>query len=174
MATIPATKLATQTVAFYSHRPEKYGEVEAYRHCFSNFSPHPVVYEGKKYQTSEHAFQAAKMEKEEDRDAVAACGSAMDAAKLGRSRKMRSDWEQVKISIMETIVENKFRQNPECSDALKKTGGAYIEERTKNDSTWGSGSDEEGGTGKNMLGKVLMNVRQRMFGIPVVVIPIAK
>lgn len=40
-------------IYFYHKHQPYYG--------FTNFSPHPVVYSGKKYPTSEHLFQALKV-----------------------------------------------------------------------------------------------------------------
>ena len=53
----------------------------------------------------------------------------------------------------------KFSQSVYCQDALLSTGEAPFEERTKNDSYWGSGSDDPNGPGKNMLGKLLVEIR---------------
>ncbi len=40
-------------ILFYSVRESPYG-------CFSNFSPHPFEFDGKRWPTSEHYFQAQK------------------------------------------------------------------------------------------------------------------
>ena len=48
---------------------------------------------------------------------------------------------------------------PEIADVLLGTHDAEIVEHTKSDSYWGDGGD---GSGKNMLGKILMDVRERL------------
>lgn len=149
-------------IDFYSHRQEKYKVGDEYRRHFSNFSEDPVLYNGILYKTSEHAFQAQKAVKVSDVKYIAEAPTAMEAAKRGRDRslEMRKDWDACKVLIMWRVLLCKFTQHSECANALLSTGNAYIEERTKNDSYWGTGSDEDGGTGKNMLGKLLMGVRK--------------
>ena len=62
--------------------------------CFSNFSPHPIVLEGKAWPTSEHHFKAQKLAGNPDEEEVRLANSPMVAAYIGRSRKrpLRSDW----------------------------------------------------------------------------------
>ena len=85
----------------------------------------------------------------------------MKAAKLGRSRELplRLDWEQVKDSIMRKAVLAKFSQNEEIKKLLLSTGKEIIIEKTFNDYYWGCGKD---GSGKNMLGIILMEVREKL------------
>jgi len=54
---------------------------------------------------------------------------------------------------------HKFTQHQELKKRLLATGTARLVEHTENDSYWGDGGD---GSGKNMLGKILMDVRQRL------------
>ena len=51
----------------------------------------------------------------------------------------------------------KFSQNQSIRQKLKKTGSADLYEHTTNDSYWGDGGQHH--TGKNMLGVLLMYVR---------------
>ena len=87
--------------------------------------------------------------------------SPMDAALEGRNRHnpLRKDWEDVKDDIMRYAVREKFRQNTVIMEDLLETGDSIIIEHTKNDSYWADGGD---GTGKNMLGKILMEVRAEL------------
>ena len=82
----------------------------------------------------------------------------MDAALEGRNRQnpLRKDWEDVKDDIMRYAVREKFRQNPEILEKLIATSDAELFEHTKNDHYWADGGD---GSGKNMLGKILMETR---------------
>ena len=82
----------------------------------------------------------------------------MDATLEGRNRQnpLRKDWEDVKDDIMRYAVREKFRQNPEILEKLIATSGAELFEHTKNDHYWADGGD---GSGKNMLGKILMETR---------------
>lgn len=74
--------------------------------------------------------------------------------KIGISQ--RADWEKVKDDVMRNVVRIKFKQNPELAQKLLATGSSVLVEHTKNDKYWGDGGD---GTGKNMLGKILMEIR---------------
>ena len=96
-----------------------------------------------------------------DEEEVRLAKSPMIAARMGRSRKrpLRRDWESVKDSLMHEAVLAKFSQHPELREILLGTGEAKLVEHTANDSYWGDGGD---GTGKNMLGMILMRVREEL------------
>ena len=85
----------------------------------------------------------------------------MIAARMGRSRSvaLRSDWESVKDGVMRKAVLEKFRQHEDLREILVSTGSAKIIEHTENDSYWGNGGD---GSGKNMLGRILMETREQL------------
>lgn len=125
----------------------------------SNFHPWPVEYQGITYPTNEHAFQAAKTHDYIERTVIARLSSPREAKAYGRKVELRSDWEDVKVSIMETICENKFRSNPDFAQKLIDTGDAYIEESNRHgDTYWGTVN----GVGRNELGLALMRVRMRL------------
>lgn len=145
-------------MAIYFYRVnEKYG-------CFSNFSQYAFELDGKEWMTSEHYFQAQKFYCTEYEDIIRLLDSPMKAAEMGRNRKLplREDWEQMKNGIMRKAVYAKFIQNKEIGDILLSTGREIIIENTNNDYYWGCGKD---GGGKNMLGKILMEVREKLLYI---------
>ena len=84
----------------------------------SNFYPAKVTYEGIEYATSEHAYQAAKTLDIFQRHNVAAQPTPAAAKKYGKAVSMRSDWDDVKVGIMEEIVYLKFTQNENLMDML--------------------------------------------------------
>jgi N-glycosidase YbiA len=129
--------------------------------CFSNFSPHPVKLKGKVWPTSEHYFQAQKFVGTAHEEEIRRVKSPMIAARMGRDRKrpLRHDWESVKDEIMFEAVRAKFTQHEELRKILSATGDAEIIEHTGKDSYWGDGGD---GSGRNMLGKTLMLVREEL------------
>lgn len=69
----------------------------------------------------------------------------------------RSDWDHVKYSIALKVLKAKFRQNPKLGELLDSTQNAKLVEHTTRDRWWGDGGD---GSGENMLGKLLMAVRE--------------
>lgn len=85
----------------------------------------------------------------------------MIAARMGRDRKkpLRKDWESVKVDAMRRAVLAKFTQHAELREELLATGDAKIVEHTDRDDYWGDGGD---GSGKNMLGRILMEVREAL------------
>lgn len=142
--------MATEVVNFYSVN-DAFGE-------FSNFALYPIALDGETWPTSEHYFQAMKFEDASYRKKVRTAKSPMQAAKLGRDRsqKLRRDWESVKDGVMRKAVTAKFTQHAELRELLLSTGDAKLVEHTGNDSYWGDGGD---GSGRNMLGTILMQVR---------------
>ena len=133
---------------------EPYGE-------FSNFSPHPIKVNGKRWPTSEHFFQAQKFAGTEHEEEIRRANSPMIAARLGRNRKwpLRRDWEAVKESVMRQALRAKFAQHDELKSLLLNTGDAVLVEHTANDSYWADNGD---GTGKNRLGALLMELREHL------------
>jgi N-glycosidase YbiA len=127
----------------------------------SNFAGYSIELDGRIWPTSEHYFQAQKFEQEQHQEAIRKTASPMIAARMGRDRKkpLRKDWESVKVGIMRKAVLAKFSQHEELKEKLLATGDAKIVEHTDRDDYWGDGGD---GSGKNMLGRILMEVRQQL------------
>ncbi|ELY5817264.1 NADAR family protein [Cronobacter turicensis] len=125
---------------------------------FSNFHSTGFSVSEIWWPTVEHYFQAQKFHDEILREKIRSLTSPMEAAKVGRSRNypLREDWELIKDDVMRFAVLKKFSQNDEAKNILLSTGGAELIEHTKNDRYWADGGD---GTGKNMLGKILMETR---------------
>lgn len=71
--------------------------------------------------------------------------------------KIREDWENVKDDIMRKVVYQKFSNNYNLKQLLLETGMKNIIENSPRDDYWGIGKN---GNGKNMLGIILMEVRQ--------------
>ena len=82
----------------------------------------------------------------------------MDAAKMGRDKKnpRREDWEEIKDEVMYKALEAKFTQHEDLKAKLLETKGYMLVEHTVNDVYWADGGD---GSGKNMLGQLLVRLR---------------
>lgn len=127
----------------------------------SNFFPAKVVYEGVEYPSSEHAYQAAKTLDIPTRLHIAAMETPGETKRAGKKLAIRSDWDQVKISVMEEIVRDKFTRNLTLRQKLIDTGDQIlIEGNTWFDTFWGVCN----GKGQNHLGKILMKVRKELGG----------
>jgi ribA/ribD-fused uncharacterized protein len=162
----PASKPASQPAVVRAKPttvPTKIDSFEGEYRFLSNFWPAKVVFEGLSYPSVEHAYQSAKTLDMDDRKHIAAIPDAADAKRLGRELKLRPDWEQVKLGVMETCVRYKFSHNPEMRTKLLATGELYLEEgNTWNDRYWGVCE----GQGENHLGKILMKVRAELRSSP--------
>lgn len=138
-------------VHFYKTSEKPFG-------VFSNFAKYPIVINHRTYHTTEHFFQSQKFVGTHHELDVMNTPTPSLAAAMGRDRKrpLRGDWENVKDEVMRRAVLEKFKQHVDLSDILLATGDAILVEHTSKDKYWGDGGD---GSGKNMLGKILMEVR---------------
>jgi ribA/ribD-fused uncharacterized protein len=130
----------------------------------SNFYIHPIIWGGREWATSEHAYQAAKTLVSEEVEQIAAAKSPGIAKRLGKSKEdggivtLRADWKAVRVGIMHSILEAKF-SIPELEEKLLSTGKIrLIEGNVWKDTFWGV--DMNTLVGQNMLGKLLMQIRE--------------
>lgn len=132
----------------------------------SNFFPVVIFYEGDRYPSVEHAYQAAKCRDREDRKQFQ-CRvfrwqniTAGQAKRLGRKVTLRDNWTNpsVRCKLMISLLRQKFREEP-LRELLLKTGEAeLIEGNDWNDTFWGVCR----GHGDNVLGRLLMHVRKEL------------
>lgn len=125
----------------------------------SNFTPCHVTMYGVTYPSVEHAYQASKCLNKNDRELFLGI-TAGQAKRLGRKVVSRPDFDQVKVEFMLTLLRRKFSDsNPQLKQALIDTGSIeLIEFNNWNDIFWGVCD----GRGTNMLGKLLMQVRNEI------------
>lgn len=126
----------------------------------SNFWTAPIIVTGFNYQNTEAAYQAAKTTNTEHRAQFEHMTGA-EAKKAGRSIILRSDWDFVKLEVMELVLRAKFMAHPNLAAKLVATGQCkIIELNTWGDTEWGQVKDKTGRlVGNNILGKLLMNIR---------------
>ena len=123
----------------------------------SNFYPSEIIFGGVTYPTVEHAYQALKCSDKLQRLRIAQAPTPGQAKKMGRECHLRANWDTIRISMMYTLLVDKFRI-PELRDALVMTHPHDLEETNNwHDQFWGVCN----GTGENHLGKLLMKIRQR-------------
>ena len=142
----------------------------------SNFHDAAIELDGETWRSTEFYYQAQKSDDAEYRDAIRnakspghAKGLASDPLRskkagkrswfCGRPEKMRPDWGDVKLSIMQRALVAKFGQNEDLKATLSATGDAEIVEDSNFDDFWGIGRD---GNGKNSLGRLLMQIREEL------------
>ena len=121
----------------------------------SNFYPSTITYETRQYSTVEHAYQASKTLEPSTRELIRKSKTPADAKKLGRAVVLRSDWHEVRVDIMRSLIKDKF-ENPFLRHLLIMTNGlTLVNENRWNDKFWGVCN----GIGENWLGKILEEVR---------------
>lgn len=123
----------------------------------SNFYPAVVLLDGVEYPTVEHAYQAAKTLDLEIRKKFLQTSGPGGAKKLGQTIKIRDDWENAKIGIMDDLVRQKF-QNRRLKRLLSNCTGQIVEGNFWGDTFWGVCK----GQGRNELGKILMKIRDEL------------
>lgn len=134
----------------------------------SNFYIHPLIYKGKIWQSSEAAFQAEKTLDEDLREQIRMARTPAASKKMGRAVHLREDWEEVKYQVMKNVCRAKF-SDAKMVKLLLATWNAYlIEGNTWCDNVYGicvlSGCYKcEAKIGRNILGKVLMEIRKELF-----------
>lgn len=118
--------------------------------------------------SSEHAFQAAKFIYPGARTTthalkVAAARTPLDAKNLGGRQgggACDPDWDARRVKEMRAILRRKFSECSEACAVLVATKGSTLWENSPYDAFWGVGKD---GKGKNMLGVLLMEVREEIL-----------
>lgn len=134
----------------------------------SNFSWSELEFEGERYPSVEHAFQAAKLRSNAERRAHGFCDPGIsfgEAKRLGRRVPLRDDWKEIREDVMARCLEAKFSA-PALRAALLRTGAKEIV-----DGHWGSpdliwGYHFPSQAGENRLGKLLMGLRSTLQDAP--------
>ena len=129
----------------------------------SNMYSCKVHYDGEVFPCVETAFQYAKCADENDHELFmnkrGFWVQGYTAREIGRKVKLRKDWNDYRLEVMYELLEDKFYHNEGLRKALCDTGDVYIaEDNTWGDTFWGVCNGE----GYNMLGKMIMEIRQNI------------
>lgn len=148
----------TAEIRFYRASERPYG-------AFSNLYRRPIVFEGETFPTGEHAYQAGKARKREVRAWLMSAPSPALLAMAAHGLyywDVAPGWSTTKFDRMRNVLRAKFVQHEDLRDLLLSTANARLVESASVDNevnrTWG----EVNGVGKNMLGKLLMEVRDEL------------
>ena len=120
--------------------------------------------------TVEHFYQAQKFGGVDDPDAreameaIRAASSPEEAARIGRTlqrtnpRLIRPDWDECKERVMRDALRAKLTRHAAPRNLLlgSRAAGQCVLEDSPTDAVWGVGRD---GTGGNLLGRLLMELR---------------
>jgi len=135
----------------------------------SNFYPAKINYMGVRFPTVEHAYVAAKNPTKQFILSIAAIPAekAGVAKKMGQRTKLRSDWDQVKLTIMDTLVRQKFSDDVFQKTLLGTHNAILIEGNWWHDNFWGvcNCNKCKDIPKHNNLGKILMQIRSELFDV---------
>jgi len=128
-------------------------------YVFSNFSSFKLLWKGRDWMTSEHAYHSEKFDSEEVKELIFQTRSAHDAFTLAKEHReqYRADWHDIKVSVMKEILRTKVDQHPYVLKKLLETGDRDIIEDSWRDDFWGWGPNKDG---QNQLGKLWMELRE--------------
>jgi ribA/ribD-fused uncharacterized protein len=133
--------------------------------CFSNEYPADIELEGKLWPSVEHYYQAKKFYETDDEymEEIRKAETVEEAKRLGNDRSkaylIRKNYHGEKLDYVYKAIYQKFKAYPHMKKILLSTDPKYICQHDENDTVWGDGFD---GSGKNLLGKLLMEVRSEL------------
>lgn len=155
-------------IGFY-HEYEKYG-------CFSNWYRSDFEYAGKKYISTEQYMMYQKMAQFRAYDIADKILTETDQGKIKHLGRTKLDnfnsalWDKTKYAIVKRGIRAKFLQNTDITEILLSTNNAVLAECARNDEQWGIGIDINDDSrfdtsnwkGTNLLGRILMEIRQEL------------
>ena len=121
----------------------------------SNFEPCEIWFDGLKYTSTEAAYQAQKTTDITIHDEFTRM-TPSESKRKGRMLKIRPDWDAVKYDVMCAVVFDKFYRNHHLRQMLLSTGNKQLTEANHWSDVYYGVCD---GKGENILGKILMGVR---------------
>ena len=151
--------------------------------CMSQWARYGFVVDGSYYRYAEQFMMAEKARLFSDHDSlgkILRAKSPMIIKNLGRTVKNRNgkkwtiadakEWDAARFDVVVRGNFAKFSQNDKLKEYLMSTGDALLVEASPKDKIWGIGLDadtaaktpEKDWPGKNLLGKALMLVRERL------------
>lgn len=145
-------------IRFYRANEKPYG-------AFSNLYRRSIVFEDEVFTTSEHAYQAGKARKAPVRKWLMEAPSPALLAMAAHGLyywDVVPGWSKMKFDRMRAVLRAKFTQHPDLCELLLSTGTARLVESATIDNEvnrlWG----EVNGIGRNMLGVLLMEIRDEL------------
>lgn len=134
-------------------------------YVLSNFSSFTLMWKGIRFDTSEAAYHWEKFPGYPSiQRAIQHAPSAHEAFKAAELLKQfrRTDWDDVKVGIMKQLIREKAKQHEYVRRKLLETGTRELVEDSWRDAFWGWGPNKDG---KNMLGRLWMEVREELRAV---------
>lgn len=131
-------------------------------YVLSNFSSFTIYWKGRRFDTSEAVYHWEKFPNAAHvQSHILFSTSAHDALKIATENRIlrRPDWDSVKLGIMLDVLRVKVDQHEYVRRKLLETRDRELVENSWRDDFWGWGPNRDG---KNMLGKLWMQVRREL------------
>lgn len=153
--------------------PERVCFYEQEFYPLSNFSAFNLIWNGWRFDTSEHAYHWEKFPERvgytdermsrcrKIRADIRNAASAHEVFKLAELHReyRRPDWDSIKVDVMRMILREKARQHEYVRRKLLETGDRELVENSWRDDFWGWGPNRDG---QNMLGKLWTQIRAEL------------
>lgn len=111
----------------------------------------------------EYAYQAAKTDDPAEKRWILESDSPGEAKRRSRKVTLRKDWDAIKVAVMFQLLREKFTHPSLCAKLLATGDEELVEGNRWHDNFWGvchCGRCTD--VGENMLGKLLMQVREEL------------
>ena len=133
---------------------------------FSNFAKTPITINGLGFKNAEQLFQIMKFKEQEPVLAVYNAGNPKMTAKHWEKTHRRADWGKMLVDAIKYCIQQKYEQSEIFREKLAASAGMYIvEDQTtfpkKTPDTWGVKLHDETFIGPNLLGRLLMELREK-------------
>ncbi len=127
----------------------------------SNFAPVQIVLDGFEYPSVEHAYISAKSDEAVWKEFCTSKDIEPKwVKKMSGLIKINPDWELEKLHVMKACLIQKYHTEPYRTKLLEK-GDQYIQEGNNwGDKFWGVCLETN--TGENILGKLIMKIRETL------------
>lgn len=150
--------MTDNAIRFYRANARPYG-------AFSNLYRRKIKFEGEEFPTAEHAYQAGKPRRDSVRKWLMAAPSPALLAMAAHGLyywDVVPGWSTIKFDRMRGVIRAKFTQHADLRDLLLETGDAPLIETPTTDTATNRLWGEVNGRGKNMLGRILMEIRDEL------------
>lgn len=129
----------------------------------SNYYLIPILYNDLYYPSVEHAYMSAKCD---DPSWKGYCGNSnitpADVKRESKYVKLVDNWDVIKFKVMKDCLRNKF-EVPSLRLKLIQTGNQNLQEGNYwGDQIWGIDLNVNPNFGENMLGRLLMEIRNNI------------
>ena len=131
---------------------------------FGNFARTPIIIDEVMFKTSEQLFQLMKFKDKEPVLAVYNANNPKMTTKHWEKTHRREDWGKMIVDAMKFCLTKKFEQSEDFKAELERSRGKFIvEDQTsfpkKTPDTWGVKQQGNNFVGPNLLGRLLMELR---------------